>query len=400
MITVTQATDHVLQNTADYGTETIPLSDTVGRVLAEPLVADRDFPPFDRVTMDGIAIHYEAYANGRRQFKIAGMQAAGMPQMKLDNSDQCLEVMTGAICPEGADTVIRYEDLIIAEGVATINLEDLKKGKNVHDQGSDRKRSDLIVEPNRLISPGEIGVAATVGKANLTVKKLPRVVLISTGDEIVEIEAAPQPHQIRSSNVFAIRSLLSKWHIQAERLHLPDRKEATIDGLREALEHFDVLIMSGGVSMGKFDFVPKALESLGVEQLFHKVQQRPGKPFWFGKAPNGAVVFALPGNPVSAFMCTVRYVEPWLRQSLGLSAFATQNAILAEDFNFKPNLTYFLQVQVESNANGHLLARPLPGGGSGDLANLTVADGFLELPQGQDLYEKSEVFRFWKYRQF
>lgn len=398
MITVTQATDHVLQNTTDYSTETVQLSDAVGRVLAEPLVADRDFPPFDRVTMDGIAIRHEAYANGRRQFKVTGMQAAGTPQMKLDNPDQCLEVMTGAICPEGADTVIRYEDLIIAEGVATINLEALEPGKNVHDQGSDRERGELIAKPNRLISAGEIGVAATVGKANLLVKKLPRVVLISTGDEIVEIEAAPQPHQIRSSNVFAIRSLLSKWHISAERLHLPDRKEATIDGLREALEHFDVLIMSGGVSMGKFDFVPKALESLGVEQLFHKVQQRPGKPFWFGKAPNGAVVFALPGNPVSAFMCTVRYVEPWLRQSLGLSAFATQNAILAEDFNFKPNLTYFLQVQVESDANGHLLARPLPGGGSGDLANLTVADGFLELPQGRDLYEKGEVFRFWKYR--
>lgn len=398
MITVTQATDHVLQNTTDYSTETVQLSDAVGRVLAEPLVADRDFPPFDRVTMDGIAIRHEAYANGRRQFKVTGMQAAGTPQMKLDNPDQCLEVMTGAICPEGADTVIRYEDLVIAEGVATINLEALEPGKNVHDQGSDRERGELIAKPNRLISAGEIGVAATVGKANLLVKKLPRVVLISTGDEIVEIEAAPQPHQIRSSNVFAIRSLLSKWHISAERLHLPDRKEATIDGLREALEHFDVLIMSGGVSMGKFDFVPKALESLGVEQLFHKVQQRPGKPFWFGKAPNGAVVFALPGNPVSAFMCTVRYVEPWLRQSLGLSAFATQNAILAEDFNFKPNLTYFLQVQVESDANGHLLAHPLPGGGSGDLANLTVSDGFLELPQGRDLYEKGEVFRFWKYR--
>lgn len=398
MITVKEATDFVLASAMDYGTETIPLADAVGRVLAEPLVADRDFPPFDRVTMDGIAIRYAAYANGQRQFKVAGMQAAGAPQMTLENPDQCLEIMTGAMCPQGADTVIRYEDIDLADGVATVNLEDLKEGKNVHDQGSDRQQGSLIVAPNRIISPGEIGVAATVGKAALLVKKLPRVVLISTGDEIVEIEATPQPHQIRSSNVFTIRALLNKWHIHAERLHLPDREAATIDGLRDALVHFDVLILSGGVSMGKFDFVPKALASLGMKQLFHKVQQRPGKPFWFGKAPNGAVVFALPGNPVSTFMCTVRYVESWLRQSLGLPAFATQNAILAEDFTFKPNLTYFLQVQVESDANGHLLARPLPGGGSGDLANLTVADGFLELPQGQDLYEKGEVFRFWRYR--
>lgn len=398
MITVKEATDFVLASAADYGTETVPLSEAVGRVLAETLVADRDFPPFDRVTMDGIAIRYAAYANGQRQFKVVGMQAAGAPQMKLEKPDQCLEVMTGAMCPQGADTVIRYEDIDIADGVATVNLEDLEAGKNVHDQGSDRQQGTLIVAPNRIISPGEIGVAATVGKAELLVKKLPRVVLISTGDEIVEIEATPQPHQIRSSNVFTIRSLLRKWHIHAERLHLPDREAATIDGLRDALAHFDVLIMSGGVSMGKFDFVPKALDSLGVEKLFHKVQQRPGKPFWFGKAPNGTVVFALPGNPVSTFMCTVRYVESWLRESLGLPTFATQNAILSEDFTFKPNLTYFLQVQVESDANGHLLARPLPGGGSGDLANLTVADGFLELPQGQDVYEKGEVFRFWKYR--
>lgn len=397
MITVKEATDIVLQNTVDFDTEMIPLTESVGHILAEPLIADRDFPPFDRVTMDGIAIRHEVFANGQRTFDIEGLQAAGAPQLTLKNPTNCLEIMTGAMLPHGVDTVIRYEDLNITNGKATIQIDDLKLGKNTHRRGSDRQQGSLIVSSNRIISPGEIGVAATIGKSELLVKKLPRVVLISTGDEIVEITQTPLPHQIRSSNVFTIQALLGKWQIRAERLHFSDNKAETIAGLREALADFDVLILSGGVSMGKFDFVPKALAELGVEQLFHKVQQRPGKPFWFGKS-TGTTVFALPGNPVSTFVCAVRYVEPWLRQSLGLPALATQNAILAEDFTFPPNLNYFLQVQIGSDARGHLLAKPLPGGGSGDLANLTVADGFLELPQGRDLYEKGEVFPFWKYR--
>lgn len=397
MITVQSATDIVLQNTRDFGAESVPLEQAVGRILAENLSADRDFPPFDRVTMDGIAIHYEAFAKGQRIFKIEGLQAAGASQLALQNSTHCLEVMTGAVLPQGADTVIRYEDLDIAGGVAKIGIEEITSGQNIHKRGSDRRQGDLLVTANRLISPAEIGVAATVGKAHLQVKKLPKVVIISTGDEIVDLTETPLAHQIRSSNAYTIQSLLTKWNIEATRLHLPDDRNATVEGLRQALENFDVLILSGGVSMGKLDYVPEALSTLGLEKLFHKVQQRPGKPFWFGKTSAGTTVFALPGNPVSSFMCAVRYVEPWLRKGLGLKS-TLQFAILNEDVAFKPNLTYFLQVQLATDETGRMLAKPLEGGGSGDLANLTEADGFLELPQGQDVYKAGEVFQFWKYR--
>lgn len=398
MLPTYAATTLILQHAADFGTETIHLPDAVGRVLAEPLIADRDFPPFDRVTMDGIAIDYEAFAKGRRDFPVEGLQAAGAARLTLHNKTHCLEVMTGAMLPKGTDTVIRYEDVVIDSGLAKVQLDEIKQGQNLHYQGSDRRQGEVIVHPNKILSPAEIGVAATVGKAQVLVKKLPRVVVISTGDEIVGIEETPLAHQIRSSNALALQSLLVKWGIRADRVHLIDNEELIIKELRNCLRDFDVLLLSGGVSEGKLDFVPKALATLGVEQIFHKVRQRPGKPFWFGKVPNGATVFALPGNPVSAFLCTVRYVEPWLRQCLGLAAMEEQFAILTEDITFKPDLTYFLQVQLSIDEQGRLLAKPLEGGGSGDLANLVEADGFLELPTGKDWYKKGEVFRFWGYR--
>ncbi|MDX1942858.1 MAG: molybdopterin molybdotransferase MoeA [Saprospiraceae bacterium] len=398
MLSVQSASAIVLEKAADFGVESVPITEVIGRVLAKPLFADRDFPPFDRVTMDGIAIHYQSFAEGQREFPIVGMQAAGAPQFILQNHRHCLEVMTGAMLPQNTDTVIRYEDLEIKDGVAKVIEETIKIGQNIHIQGIDQKKGEMVVPANRLISPAEVGVAATIGKATLQVKKLPRVVIISTGDEIVEIEKMPLPHQIRSSNSYTIQSFLNKWKIQATRLHLPDERNSTIQGLQQALSDFDVVLLSGGVSEGKLDYVPDALATLGVQKLFHKVQQRPGKPFWFGKTLEGKIIFALPGNPVSAFICTLRYFEPWLRKSLGLDMLKNKFAVLNEDIHFKPNLTYFLQIRLESNEIGHLLAIPLEGGGSGDLANLTEADGFLELPAGKDVYEKGSVFPLWTYR--
>ncbi len=397
MLSVTAATALLLENAVDFNTETVHLTEAVGRVLAEPLIADRDFPPFDRVTMDGIAIDYQAFAQGKRNFFVEGLQAAGAPQLTLQEPTHCLEVMTGAMLPAGTDTVIRYEDVIIEENIAKIQVKDVIKGQNIHRKGNDRQKYNIILNNNVIISPAELGVAATVGKAQVLVKKLPRVAIISTGDEIVEVTEIPLAHQIRSSNAYALQGLLAKWSIRAERIHLFDNEELIINELKKYLLEFDVLLLSGGVSEGKLDYVPKALKMLGVQQVFHKVQQRPGKPLWFGKLPSGATVFALPGNPVSALMCAVRYVEPWLRKSLGLAPIVEKFAILTEDILFKPDLTYFLQVQLQYNEQGQILAKPLAGGGSGDLANLVETDGFLELPNGKNWYEKGEVFRFWRY---
>ncbi len=400
MIDIQDATKIVLSRKRRFGTEQCPLAQSHGRVLRQDICADRDFPPFTRVTMDGIAISWAAYEKGQRQFEIEGMQAAGSPRQALQSPTACLEVMTGAMLPEGTDTVIRYEDVELSAGMAAINGDaKVKARQNAHLQGLDRKAGDLIVQAGQLLSPAEIGVAATVGLTALTVAKLPKAVIISTGDELVGVGEAPLPHQIRTSNTYTIEAALAGWGVSAERLHINDDLGATRAILDRCLHDYDVILLSGGVSKGKFDFVPKALEELGVTKLFHKVKQRPGKPFWFGEAEGRCTVFALPGNPVSAFMCTQRYFRPWLRESLELEAMGYAYAVLAADFKFKPDLTYFLQVRTHFDAaSGQLMALPVEGKGSGDLANLADADAFLELPRGRDAFMEGEVFPLIFYR--
>ncbi len=397
MVSVKQATDIVLANALPLPDETIPLHHSVGRVLREDLHADRDFPPFDRVSMDGIAICFANFEQGQRRFFIENTQAAGAPQLALAQMGNCLEVMTGAMLPQGTDTVIRYEDLSIDEGFATISIEKIQVAQHIHRQGVDRRAGEAIVAAGSLISPAEVGVAATVGKSKLRVTALPKVAILSSGDELVEVDETPLPYQIRKSNVHVMAAVLGTWGLSADLLHLPDDPAVIEATLANCLERYDVLLMSGGVSMGKFDHLPEVLEKLGVRKLFHKVSQRPGKPFWFGRSER-TVVFAFPGNPVSSFMCLHRYFRPWLRASLGLQTIENQCAVLTEDYFFKPDLTYFLQVKLANGQDGLLLATPVTGQGSGDLANLTDTDAFLELPLERQEFKAGDAFPVWPYR--
>lgn len=397
LISVAEASEMVLSQLIQLENEAVPLEQAIGRVLREDLFADRDFPPFHRVTMDGIAIQHATFAQGTSNFPIQEIQAAGAPQGTLHNASDCMEVMTGAILPKGTDTVIRYEDLEIQDGKASIVVEKVRAQQNVHRQGSDREAGTLIVKAGHRISPAEIGVAATVGKTELQVARLPKVVIITTGDELVEVGEQPLPHQIRSSNIYKIKSTLARWGLPAVALHLVDNKASMQASLQECLQEFEILILSGGVSKGKFDFVPEVLDNLGVNKYFHKVAQRPGKPFWFGGTEKNRV-FALPGNPVSSFMCLQRYFMPWLRASMNLPATTSALAVLNKTFTFKPDLTYFLQVKTHFDSNGRLLAQPVEGNGSGDLANLVDADAFLELPRGQEVFEEGAVYPIWFYR--
>ena len=248
------------------------------------------------------------------------------------------------------------------------------------------------------LSSTEIGICATIGKSVVNVSQLPRVMVISTGDELVGIEETPKPHEIRQSNVYTLRSTLTKLGIQADSAHLRDDQEEIRMKLSQFIESYEVIILSGGVSKGKFDFLPAALDSLGVRKLFHKVKQRPGKPFWFGMHPDGCVVFALPGNPVSSFMCMQRYFTPWLNSSLGITVDQTLYAVLSQRTEFKPDLVYFAQVKISFSHEGKILALPVEGHGSGDLANLVEADGFLQLPQGKNVFEAGEAYPFISFR--
>jgi molybdopterin molybdotransferase len=240
-------------------------------------------------------------------------------------------------------------------------------------------------------------MAASVGCHHLSVKRLPRVMIISSGDELVEVDQTPSPWQLRRSNNYTLQAILQQAGIAADTGHIPDDPVITREQVGDCLQRYDVIILSGGVSMGKFDYIPQALEALSVNPLFYKVQQRPGKPFWFGAQEDGCLVFALPGNPVSGFMCIHRYFLPWLRASLGVAPGEPQYAVLGEDYQFTPDLHYFLQVRLHSNPQGQLVGEPITGNGSGDFANLVDTDAFMELPAERNNFKKGEVYRIWRF---
>lgn len=395
MITVQEALSIILNHTQNFGIEEIPFLESVGRVLKEDIVADRDFPPFHRVSMDGIAINHRFFEQGVRNFTVEGIQAAGAAQKVMSSPDNCMEVMTGSVLPKNTDTVIRYEDVEIVNGVATILVEHITLGKNIHSQGKDQHQGALLIKQNKIISAAEIGVIASVGKSLVKVGIAPKVMIISTGDELVEVHQVPSSHQIRRSNVFTLVSLLENLNIKAETSHITDQKELLKEKIGNYLSDYDVLLFSGAVSKGKYDFLPEVLEELGVSKLFHRVAQRPGKPFWFGVKEHKSV-FAFPGNPISTYVNCLVYFYPWFASSAGFEL-RKEMVILKQDITFEPNLTYFLQAKVE-NKEGKQFAFPVKGNGSGDLVSLVKADGFIQLPKDQTVFKKGEIVTFIRYR--
>lgn len=395
MITVSEATAIILSHSIETGVEEVSIQEACGRVLKETVRADRDFPPFDRVSMDGIAIAFDAWKNGTRILPIESIQAAGQQQKQLANAQACMEVMTGAMMPLGTDTVVPYENVSINDGKATITTEKIERGENIHQQGVDARMNDELLVSGIKISPAEVALMAAVGKKKILVAAFPKTAIISTGDELIPVDLIPLPYQIRRSNSYALQAALRELGCTADQFHLPDQPELLEAEVKKILQHYSLVIFSGGVSKGKYDYIPQTLERNGIQKRFHQVSQRPGKPLWFGTSAKH-VVFALPGNPVSTYMCFYRYIKPWLMKSLGNEQLV-QQVVLAQNFSFKPALTYFLQVKVK-NEMSQLKAYPDAGGGSGDFANLKEVDGFIELPAEVTDFKAGQVFRYYPFR--
>ncbi len=392
MITFKEALNKVLEHPLDLGNELVPLVQSNGRYLAEPIYADRDFPPFNRVTKDGIAINFDGAIGTGEKLQIEGVASAGMKQLSLVDDKNCIEVMTGAVLPKNTDTVIMYEHLTIDEGFAIINKE-VTKGQNVHYKGSDESQGTQVLSKGTLITPAEIGVMASVGKPKVLVKKVPKVCSIATGNELVDIHVSPEPHQIRKSNSVTMLSSLSNLGITGSSLHLLDDKESIEKGLSSAIKENDVLLLSGGVSKGKFDFIPEVMESLGVEKIFHRVAQRPGKPFWFGvHKESKTVIFSFPGNPVSTYANYHLYFLPWLYKSWNIKT-EERSAKLMVDLEIRPPLTRFIQVKSRWKESC-LEVTPIVENGSGDLTSLSRADGFICLEPREEVYKTGELVRF------
>lgn len=388
MISVEEALRIVRNHPGSFGSEQVPFEHSLGRILDEDIEADRDFPPYDRAAMDGIAIAMQDWDDDKRSFPLQGEQFAGAPQQILMEGS-AMEVMTGAVVPAASDAVIRYEDITIEEGHAHVMIDLVHKDQNIHKQGADAKAGSILIPKGKHIAIGDIGILSTVGKVNVRVKKLPKIAVISTGDELVEPNQLPLPHQIRKSNVYSITVLLKNHSIDYDCYHINDAKEEVSEKLNDLLRSYDVLLMSGGVSKGKRDYVPEVLEALGVKKHFHRITQRPGKPMWFG-TKGGTVVFGFPGNPISTLACYAVYFKAWLNASLK-KADQPQYAVLGSAIAFEKPLTFFGLVSLE-NRDETRIAIPLKNGGSGDLVGASMADAFIELPANKTTFKAGEVY--------
>jgi len=369
-------------------TETVDLSKALGRVLAEDILAERDSPPFDRVAMDGIAIRYGDLSH-TTSFKIVGVAAAGHPAPALTDPFTTVEVMTGAMLPQGADTVIPVEQLDVRAGMASLTANPtITQGQNIHRQGLDVVQGTRVLSAHARLGIADLAIAASANQTSLTVAAQPKVLVVTTGDELIEPGRPIEAWQIRRSNVHAIKASLHNQGLHTVHDdHLADHFEGICARLASAFAAYDVIILSGGVSAGRFDFVPKALQHLGATAVFHKIAQRPGKPLWFGVAPSGALLFGLPGNPVSTAVCMARYVRPSLDRLQGRLE-AEHRAVLLETSVHNPSaLTLFNPVMPTSHGTFAIKSTQ----GSGDFHALQGTVGCVEIPPNTSLAAHSLV---------
>ena len=394
MLTTAAALEAVLDAMPAFAPETVDLGVATGRVLRQKIVAERDQPPFDRVMMDGIAVMYADVASGQREFPIQATQAAGDARLALERG-KAIEIMTGASLPDGADCIIPVERIEIANDAARIETDyEASERQFIHPRGSDHAKGAELLTPGNRVSALDVAVIASCGLNRVEVSRLPDIRVISTGNELVPAGQPIEDHQVRLSNGPAVIALLEQnGYTGSVHDHLADDPvllEARIAG---HLESSDVLILSGGVSMGKADYIPDVLKSLGVSVVFHRISQRPGKPMWFGVSAAGKVVFALPGNPVSTLVCCRKYVIPALARASGQAPAPPEFAALTQDVSFEPALTCFLPVRLLSNVAGGLLAMPVHTNTSGDFASLSGTDGYVELPLEESLFAAGTAAR-------
>jgi len=424
MISVKEAENIILAHAKRSPAANVFLKKSYGRILRENVVADRDYPPFHRSTMDGIAINFKSFQQGIRVFPVEGIQPAGKKQMSLMNDQSCIEVMTGAIVPKRCNCVIPYEAVLITKNQAHIkNKLHLSAMDNIRARGTECKMGSLLLKKYTQLFAPQMAIAASVGKTKIKISRSPKVVILSTGDELVDVSKVPKLFQIRKSNSLSVQALIKSLGVsEVHCRHVKDHLKLVKNKLANLLKSYDIVIISGGVSMGKFDFIPQSLTDLEVKILFHKVAQKPGKPLLFGKHKSGKIVFGLPGNPVSTLICTYRYILPYIRCVLGMNPSQETWVSLSDNFTAGPhaltptpptslgfkdggtvarvksNFTYFLPVNTCMTRQGKLVASPMKIVGSSDQASFAKCDGFVELKAGRHSFKKGSIHRYYSMR--
>jgi molybdopterin molybdotransferase len=379
-------------------TEKIPLRRATGRLLAEPIAADRDLPPFDRSERDGWAVRCADLSGegGTLSWDGAVLYAGDEPGAPLP-AGGAVRIMTGAPLPQGADAVVMIEKSRVRGDRVELSSENLRPGLHVHKKGVDAATGTVLVPAGHPLTPNRIALAASVGASDVIVRRRVRVSLIITGDEVVPAASTPSAVRIRDGNGPASLAILlsNPWADAGEPIIVSDEESALTSALIPSLERSDLVVLSGGVSEGDKDLVPHVLARLGVRKVLHKMAIRPGKPLWFGLAGETVLVFGLPGNPAS-FQVTFReLVLPALRRLAGFARPEPTELRLPLGAPIEKSipLRQFLPAQLES-ANGRTLVLPIPHHGSGDAVAVARADGVIVLAEGPCRFRPGDLVPF------
>lgn len=373
--------------------EEVAIDAASGRVLATPIVADRDLPPFNRAMMDGYALRAADFNRDRALTVVGELPAGAPPQIRVPPGS-CVKIATGAALPDDCDTVIQHESSDRGNPVR-FTIDRVDPGQAVHPRAADARQGALLVQPGTVLAAQHLGIAAAVGATTLAVRARPRASVLSSGDEVVA-DSTPLtqllPHQIRNSNGAMVRELLHRFGAQTIATeHVPDEREATIEAVRSALKASDVVVTIGGVSAGERDHFPAAFDACKVQRFLQGASIQPGRPIVVGRAPNDAIVIALPGNPVSVLACTCLFAWPIVRAMVGLSPSLPWREIeLAEAVKPNAHRRAFRPAIVRDDGRAVVPTWA----GSGDLAHTAPTHGLVELPVQSEPVAAGKRLRF------
>ena len=395
MLEIDIAQKKVLAETEPLKPIVMPLESASGLNLAEDIFSDTDIPPFNRATMDGYAMRAEDSAVDA-VLKVIGTVAASEFFDKTISQDQAVKIMTGAPVPDGCDTVIPLEWTSEPSPGLVKLASQIDRGKNIALKGEEIKKGACVLRMGMRIDPVVAAVLAQVGHAKVSIYPRPEVLILATGSELVELDITPKPGQIRDSNSYCILNQCSEWGGHCERHLIASDK---IDNLESALKNAidnqpEIIVITGGVSVGDYDLVPDVLKKLGANIIFHNVAQKPGKPMLFGTI-GGILVFGLPGNPVAAYLCFELYIGPAIRRMMGDEHVKTTyfTAIAEEDFRVKSDRAYWHPAFVKRLEN-NLVAYPVSTHGSADIFSLVKANAFVRFEAGTYVVPAGEEIRF------
>ncbi|MDA3884215.1 MAG: molybdopterin molybdotransferase MoeA [Candidatus Delongbacteria bacterium] len=372
---------------------TIPVVNSVGYILDEDIYSPLDMPPFIKSAMDGYAFKNELKDYTKNQLKNIGMVAAGDFFTGNVKSDECISIMTGAPLPDSTDTVIPIENTE-KEGEFINFNKNLITGANVCQKGEDISKGALILEKGILIKVSHIALLSSAGYKIIKVIRKPRIAILNTGSEIIEPGEELKAGQIYNSNGQMLQAMCNNLNYDADYIGIAEDTEETLkNAIKQGLE-YDILLISGGVSMGEFDLVPDMLKESGVEKVFHKVKIKPGKPLFFGQHSNG-LVFGLPGNPLSNFVGFTLFVTTAVRKISSQSDIYPEfrTGTMTKEFKQRPGRRNFFPATIEKNNDKYFIT-PVNSNGSADIMSLSKADGFLIAHENASVIKEGETTEF------